>query len=95
MVDFGDTELPWPRKSDDPRAIGEYSRLVAAFHSGFDESWGLIAEGFKRLGDLGVASVEQSGRGHDFLVYPILFSYRHFIELSLKEIIWNARRLLD
>ena len=95
MVDFGDTELPWPRKGDDPRTIGEYSRLVASFHVGFDEPWGPIAEGFKRLGDLGVASVEQTGHGHDFLVYPILFSYRHFIELSLKEIIRNARSLLD
>src|SRR5436190_6431658 len=94
-VDFGDRELPWPRKGDDPRAIGERSRLVAALNFSFDEPWGPIAEGFKRLGDLGVASVEETGHGHDYLVYPILFSYRHFIELSLKEIIRNARRLLD
>ncbi len=94
-IDFDDAELPWPRKGDDPLAIGERSRLVAALNFGYDEPWGPIAEGFKRLGDLGVASVEETGHGHDYLVYPILFSYRHFIELSLKEIIRSARLLLD
>ena len=80
MVAFDDIDVPWPQKGDDPLAIGEHSRLVAGVNFSFDEPWGQIAEGFKRLGDLGVASLEQTGHGHNYLVYPILFSYRHFIE---------------
>jgi hypothetical protein len=93
-IDLGSDDILWPRKGDDPRAIGERSRLVAALNFSHDDPWGPMAEGFKRLPDLGVAAVEETGRGHDHLVYPILFNYRHFIELSLKEIIRSARRLL-
>jgi hypothetical protein len=31
----------------------------------------------------------------DFLVYPIVFIYRHHVELQMKELIRNGRRLLD
>lgn len=36
-----------------------------------------------------------SGRDQDFLIYPILFTARHAIELGLKEIILCGNRLLD
>lgn len=42
--------------------------------------------------------LEQIGNGvgtKDFLVYPIVFLYRHFVELKLKEIIQDGRNLLD
>jgi hypothetical protein len=95
MVDFDTDELPWPRKGDDPYALIENSRLIASVNVPFDEPWGVFAEGFKRLADLGVAHIEQTGRSHNFLVYPVFFSYRHYIELSLKAIIRSARQLLD
>jgi hypothetical protein len=69
--------------------------LVARVNFTFDEPWEGYAEGFKRLADLGVAHIEATGHSHDYLVYPVIFGYRHFVELSLKEIIRNATRLLD
>jgi len=88
--------FPWPVKGDDPFKMGSSSRaLIACLNFTHDEPWGGMAEGFKRLADLGVSYTDQTGHDQDFLVYPIVFSYRHYIELSLKLIIRAARRLLD
>jgi hypothetical protein len=95
VSDFDSEETSWPRAGDDPFAIADNSRLVARVNFTFDEPWGGYAEGFKRLADLGVAHIEQTGHSHDYLVYPVIFGYRHFIELSLKEIIRNCTHLLD
>lgn len=89
-------EYPWPKKGDDPFAVlTQDTRLIACLNFTHDEPWGGYAEGFKRLADLGVAHCAKTGNDQDFLVYPIFFSYRHYIELALKEIIRAARRLLD
>jgi hypothetical protein len=50
----------------------EFARLV------------FMLEGYKRIADLAVvhSAVHKSDR--DFLIYPIIFNYRHFLELSLK-----------
>jgi hypothetical protein len=42
-----------------------------------------------------VDHVEITGRDHDRLVYPILFNYRQYLELALKGVIRDARKLLD
>jgi hypothetical protein len=95
-ADIESEEYPWPRKGDDPFAFRTSDpNLIACLNFTFDEPWGGYAEGFKRLADLGVSHCEQTGRDQDFLIYPILFGYRHYVELSLKEIIRAARRLLD
>ncbi len=89
-------ELPWPAEGDDPFKMGSSSRaLIACLNFTHDEPWGGIAEGFKMMADLGIRHIEQTGHDHDFLVYPIVYCYRHYIELSLKEIIRAARKLLD
>ncbi len=89
-------EFPWPAEGDDPFTLGSSSRaLIACLNFTRDEPWGGYAEGFKRLADLGVRYIEQTGHEQDFLVYPIVFSYRHYVELSLKQIIRAARKLLD
>jgi hypothetical protein len=43
----------------------------------------LMMEGYKRA-DLAVAHSRERTSDRDFLVYPIIFNYRQFIELSLK-----------
>jgi hypothetical protein len=95
MVDDvpADPPAPWPRAGDDPLALDHGSRLVACLNFSQDHWIGYV-EGFKRLADLGVAHLEEEGHGHDYLVYPILFAYRHHIELALKVIIRDARELL-
>ena len=85
--------FPWPQANDDPTLLNDGSRLVACLGFAFDVPWYGYAEGFLRLADEGVASIEESGHGHDFLVYPILYNYRHYIELSLKVVISDARNL--
>ena len=95
MSDLAYDQPLWPRASDNPFKIESQSRLVARVNFTHDQPWGGYAEGFRRLAELGVAHIEQAGHSHDYLVYPIVFGYRHFIELSLKEIIRNATRFLD
>jgi hypothetical protein len=90
-----EADLPWPQKGDDPFALINGANLIACLNFMPDEPWGGYAQGFKMSADLSVAYCEQRGFDQDFLVYPVLFGYRHYIELALKEIIRAARRLLD
>jgi hypothetical protein len=96
MLDEFDLDhQPWPRSGDDPFGLDSRSRLVACLNFTHDEPWIGYVEGFKRLADLGVAHLEETGHGHDFLVYPIVYAYRHHIELALKMVIRSARAVLD
>ncbi len=60
------------------------------------ENWWEYIEGYKKAGDFLLSSpnVLGSGRKEYEIVYPMIFSYRHYIELQLKEIILNAREFL-
>jgi len=60
------------------------------------ENWWQYIEGYKKAGDflLSSSNVLGSGRKEYEIVYPMIFSYRHYIELQLKEIILNAREFL-
>lgn len=51
--------------------------------------------GYRRGAEVLIDYVGQSGRDQDFLVYPIVFLYRHHIELMLKRIIRRAPYLID
>jgi len=78
------TNFRWPTKGDKPFAEAaepldnaliaedDFTRLV------------LMTSGYKKAGDLMVAHAMTNSADRDFLVFPILFNYRHFIELSLK-----------
>jgi len=57
--------------------------------------WSLYASGYKEAADRLVKEIEATSSGQDTLVYPILFLYRQYLELQLKELIRQARRLLD
>src|SRR4051812_43725235 len=85
----------WPRTGDDPFAIDDRSRLVACLNFTQDEPWFGYVDGFKQLADLGVAHLEEVGHGHDYLIFPVVFAYRHHIELALKMIMRDACALLD
>ncbi len=82
--DILNSEFRWPVRGDMPFvvaadpldnaniAVNEFSRLV------------LMMEGYKRAADLMVEEAEKDRRIRDFLVFPIIFNYRQFLELSLK-----------
>jgi hypothetical protein len=52
-------------------------------------------EGYRRGAQLLVEHVVGSHRDQDYLVYPIIFLYRHHIELTLKDIILRTPYLID
>jgi hypothetical protein len=52
-------------------------------------------EGYRRGAQILVRAVEETQSDQDFLVYPIVFLYRHHIELALKRIIKRAPYLIE
>ena len=52
-------------------------------------------EGYRRGARLLVEHVVENAQDQDYLVYPIIFLYRHHIELALKGIIRRAPFLID
>jgi hypothetical protein len=59
------------------------------------DGWSLYARGYKDAADHLVKHVVERRAHQDVLVYPILFLYRQFLELQIKELIRLANRLLD
>lgn len=61
-----------------------------------DRRWDTYAEGYLRAGH---ALVEQlintKGVDQDFLIYPIVFVYRQYLELRLKELLRSSSTLFD
>ena len=82
--DILNSDFRWPMAGDTPFveaadpmdnaliAEDDFVRLV------------LMMEGYKKSADIAVAHCTASRADRDFLVYPIIFNYRQFIELSLK-----------
>lgn len=59
------------------------------------DGWWLYASGYKDAADLLVQRVEERSAGQDSLVYPVLFLYRQYLELQIKDLIRQAHRLQD
>lgn len=57
--------------------------------------WTLYAIGYKEAADILVRRIEDRCPGQDSQVYPILFLYRQYLELHLKELILMARLFLS
>ncbi|MGB6059641.1 MAG: hypothetical protein WBF71_15405 [Microthrixaceae bacterium] len=88
--------------------IEEAARLPAAGESIYDASgerqavacvnfadpWVGYMEGYLRAGHKLVEHVVHTNRDQDFLVYPVVFAYRHHLELKLKYLIRTARQVV-
>ncbi|MFA5293863.1 MAG: hypothetical protein WC496_12645 [Phycisphaerae bacterium] len=61
----------------------------------FHADWYAYSEGYKRAANILVEYVKTNRIDLDVLVYPIIYLYRHHLELCLKSIISNGRKLLD
>lgn len=55
----------------------------------------LYIVGYKEAGDSLVSSVANRDGAADSLIFPIVFLYRHYIELRLKSLLHDGNRLLD
>ena len=69
-----------------PDADWWHNAVVSKWHS----SWYVYAEGYRRAADA-LAEVAAADRGeNDALVYPIVFLYRQYLELSFKGMLRDA-----
>lgn len=86
------TECPWPRKANKFMLQQGVKPFVPADNpcdnakiedgKGTRLFWMIL--GYKEGADLMVEDAQKSPYVRDELIYPILFCYRHFLELSLK-----------
>lgn len=60
-----------------------------------EPNWYRFAHGYKLAADELVAHVNEDGGGAAFICYPILFLYRHSVELYLKALLLDVGELLD
>ncbi|WP_186421324.1 hypothetical protein [Bosea sp. CS1GBMeth4] len=82
-----DLGFPWPKLGD--KAFSSAARPidnVVINTSGHGKTW-RMTDGYKRAADHLVKLANANWHEREHLVYPILFNYRHFIELSLKSLI--------
>jgi hypothetical protein len=71
---FDSSKEPW----DDARIVpDEFSRMV------------VMADGYKEGADTLVQTAIEQGNRRDFFIYPIVFCYRQYLELTLKWFLWT------
>jgi hypothetical protein len=85
--------LPPPRKSDVLFGSGTDWQANACLN-GISESMA-YQDGYRRAALHLAEHVCDTTKGQDFLVYPIVYLYRHHIELTLKSIIHAACFVVD
>jgi hypothetical protein len=73
-------------------STGEHSTMGCI---NWDDSWVGHVEGFRLAGEVLVQQLDDTAMGQqDFLVYPILFLYRHAVAIGLEQVIRSGRVLL-
>lgn len=93
LPDFGDeAELPWPRAGDELFAPAEHPWMNAHIRPWGNESYII---GYKAAGDALVERVEEQYIEADTLVFPIVFCFRQYLELLLKDVLSDARVYFD
>lgn len=100
-------EFRWPRRGDQPftRSGRPLDNACIAPHA--HDRLVMMVTGYKLAADVMVERAATDRFDRDALVYPIIFNYRQFIELSLKYLIatygptvgveanWNSHDLAD
>ena len=87
-------DYPWPKEGDTLFKPDEDWMYNACLNK-ISDKLGLYAEGYKKAGDIVVHSLQDDRFEIDFVIYPIVFLYRQYVELRLKEIIRDGRQLFD
>lgn len=85
---------PSPEDSIFVDAGSDWQNNACVMH-GYGARWYTYALGYREAADIVVAHVKDTATGQDYLLYPIMFLYRHYLELAIKGIIVAARLLLD
>lgn len=89
-------EFPWPQKGDQLfKADNDWWLNAAVDH--WNKDFHSYAEGYKQAADIIIEYVKANPRGSraplDYLIFPVVFLYRQYIELRLKEIILIGNKL--
>ena len=84
-------DLPWPKKGDKLFLNNPDAWWISAFAS--SQSSAIYSTGYKRAADILALHVQADDREVNFLVFPIIFMYRQYLELQLKEIIRDGQCL--
>jgi hypothetical protein len=84
-------DILWPQKGD---------ALVTPSGDGFflvqtrsDEQWETYVAAYRMAAERLVEQTRDGTMSINWLVFPIVFLYRHFLELRLKSLIWDADAL--
>lgn len=106
FTDLLELDFRWPKIGD--RLFSEGHPVQGAFLTDLsDERLYRLVEGYKLAADLLVEQTEIEPSRRPKLVYPIVFCYRHFLELTLKAMLeeygsmgnvprnWSHHRLED
>lgn len=80
-----ETEFRWPKVGDLPFLVGENDLHNAAMEHEVPVRLHAMVEGYKLGADCMVQQAMADQFNRDTLVYPIVFNYRQFLELSLKQ----------
>lgn len=86
--------IPWPQRGDQLFQAGEDWQSNACFNFS-REQWNLYCIGFLRGAESLAEKVVGEAREVDVLVIPIIYMYRHYIELRLKDIIRLGQYLVN
>jgi hypothetical protein len=78
------SDFRWPKRGDSPFAQAAEPLDNALIAENERTRLVLMTDGYKQAGDLMTRQALKESAARDFLVFPILFAYRHFLELSLK-----------
>jgi hypothetical protein len=84
-----------PDKKDDELFSAEADWWHNACIDPFYADWYAYTEGYRRAASVLVDRVKTHRSDLDALVYPIIFLYRQYFELRLKNIILNGTNFLD
>ena len=95
FADLLELQLPGLPSSRDKLFTSEEDWWNNACLDSGSNGWILYAAGYKDAADILVAQVEERSAGQDTLVYPILFLYRQYLELEIKDTLRAARQLQD
>ncbi len=93
-INLTNDEYAWPEKSDHLFQSGSDWWHNACLNYGSDD-WELYIGGYKRAGDVLVGYIKETYSDQDVLVFPIVFVYRQYLELRLKKLIKDCKRLFD
>ena len=95
---MADAELNWPKKGDKlfVGALPDWQHNACIGYLGDSVSnWDLYVEGYRKAADAIVGHLMEDRSELDFMVFPVVYLYRHHVEIALKTIIMLARRLND